>query len=557
MTPAQKIARQVRISFSITPTPTPIPIPIPAPSPTKTTPNQIPEPISASAIEPLTPAQAVAQQARQMDSHHPDQPAKPHEVTASPPGPSPAPETASFRVISGRKGLPGDGQDMMAVVRPPLENSLTPDKPPEPKIVKRTSKLGMSSQVSSILSASTDLTPSISTAFLTPSAPTNPPALPSITSHLPQPLPPPTPSAPPTSPPIIPVAIFPTYSDDDDNGSLEYSDGSPEVDSTELDPEEETDEEEDYDSNPLYIVLSTSLSPRLKNAYDSAKLVLLPTRRALPLDMPRKLPDPTLEFESEWEQWIAAHTFVSASDPSNPASGSSLTKDPAKEGIEWVGITSMKDKRVNLYLKPGTGLAEVRLTYIKPAPVVITPTNNLIPTCKSPESAALTDFSPIRPTLESDPHRTIRAKASPEDTDYHYHLPPSFGDPLTSPPPTNNPSPGILIERPPQLADSKTSPALTTIIRSPSTATESSLAFTQSSSAVSRASSEGWSDMPVTPPNLLTSIAPPSRTGVCKSHLSSTLKGVESSLDDPKPVLPLGPALTAPLLNPQIGRAHV
>ncbi|OAV99687.1 hypothetical protein PTTG_25255 [Puccinia triticina 1-1 BBBD Race 1] len=550
MTPAQKIARQVRISFSITPTPTPIPIPIPAPSPTKTTPNQIPEPISASAIEPLTPAQAVAQQARQMDSHHPDQPAKPHEVTASPPGPSPAPETASFRVISGRKGLPGDGQDMMAVVRPPLENSLTPDKPPEPKIVKRTSKLGMSSQVSSILSASTDLTPSISTAFLTPSAPTNPPALPSITSHLPQPLPPPTPSAPPTSPPIIPVAIFPTYSDDDDNGSLEYSDGSPEVDSTELDPEEETDEEEDYDSNPLYIVLSTSLSPRLKNAYDSAKLVLLPTRRALPLDMPRKLPDPTLEFESEWEQWIAAHTFVSASDPSNPASGSSLTKDPAKEGIEWVGITSMKDKRVNLYLKPGTGLAEVRLTYIKPAPVVITPTNNLIPTCKSPESAALTDFSPIRPTLESDPHRTIRAKASPEDTDYHYHLPPSFGDPLTSPPPTNNPSPGILIERPPQLADSKTSPALTTIIRSPSTATESSLAFTQSSSAVSRASSEGWSDMPVTPPNLLTSIAPPSRTGVCKSHLSSTLKGVESSLDDPKPVLPLGPALTAPLLNP-------
>ncbi|KAA1094577.1 hypothetical protein PGT21_025453 [Puccinia graminis f. sp. tritici] len=562
MTPAQKIARQVRISFSIA-QPPPV-----SSSPTKTTITHHetePKTTPSSALESLTPAQVVAQQARQMDSQHPDQPtskspSKPQETThhliSNPVGSLPSQEPASFRVISGRKGLPGDGQDMMAVVRPPPDSSLAPDRPPEPKIVKRTSKLGMSSQVSSILSASTDLTPSVPAALHTPSTPlpsnvTNPNSVPSTTpsipSHVPQALPSATSSASPTSPPVIPVAIFPTYSDEDDNGSLEYSDGGHEVDSAELEPEEETDEEEDYDSNPLYIVLSTSLSPRLKNAYDSAKLVLLPTRRALPLDMPRKLPDPTLEFESEWEQWIAAHTFVSASESTNPVSGGSLTKDPSKEGIEWVGITSMKDKQVNLYLKPGTGVAEVRLTYTKAAP--LTTPNNPILTSKSSEPVAQTDFSPIRPTLEGDPHRTIRAKVGPDDADYGYHHPSTFGDSLTSPLPTNNPSPGISIERP-QLPGSKTSPAVAAIIRSPSTATESSLAFTQSSSGVSRASSEGWSDMPVTPPNLLTSMAPPSRSGVCKSHLSNTLKGVENSLDDSKSALPLGPALTAPLLNP-------
>ncbi|KAH9471484.1 hypothetical protein Pst134EA_005380 [Puccinia striiformis f. sp. tritici] len=535
MTPAQKIARQVRISFSISqPSSSSIPTPTLQEAPTSTThqlesdPNLTQPPLS----DALTPAQAVAQQARQMDSHTDLQSLNPASNTKETlPGLSAPQDPASFCVISGRKGLPGDGHDRMAVVRPPTEISLTPERPVEPKIVKRTSKLGMSSQVSSILPGPTDPTPSTSTAFQNSTAPlplnlTNlpssiPPTTSTILHHVSQAPPVATPSAPSIPLPIIPVAIFPTYSDEDDNnGSLEYSDGSPVVDSRELDPEEETDEEEDYDSNPLYIVLSTSLSPRLKSAYDSAKLVLLPTRRALPLDMPRKLPDPTLEFESEWEQWIAAHTFVSASDSTNVASGSDTIKDQAKEGVEWVGIPSMKDKRVNLYLKPGSGIAEVRLTYIKPPSSQITP-NKSTAVCKSPESVAPTDFSPIRPNLEGDPHRTIRAKAGPDDTDYHYHSS-TFGESLTSPPPTSDPPPGIPIERP-QLTGSKTSPALTNIIRSPSTATESSLAFTQFSSGVSRA---------------------------CKSHLSNNSKAVETTLDDLTPVLPLGPALTAPLLKP-------
>ncbi|PLW58784.1 hypothetical protein PCANC_00324 [Puccinia coronata f. sp. avenae] len=569
MTPAQKIARQVRISFSISQSPPIIPS-----SPTNT-PNTIhhqhPEQdikLVPSLHETLTPAQAVAQLARQMDSHsdltppkpclpkshHESQPPSANLSTASNP---PSQEPVSFRVISGRKGLPGDGHDKLAVVRPSPDHPNATDKPAEPKIVKRTSKLGVSSQVSSLLSVSTDLAPSASMAFPTPPAslPTSvinqpsiaPTTTTSIPSHIPQVLPAATSAAPPLSPPVIPVAIFPTYSDEDDNGSLEYSDGGHELDSTELGVEEETDEEEDYDSNPLYIVLSTSLSPRLKSAYDSAKLVLLPTRRALPLDMPRKLPDPTLEFESEWEQWIAAHTFVSASDSLNPASGSKLAPDSSKEGIEWVGITSTKDKKVHLYLKPGTGVAEVRLTYNKVAPPI--PSNNPSPPCsKLPESSGQTDFVPTRPNLEGDPHRTIRAKVGADDSDYHYQSS-AFAESLTSPPPPpppliHNPSPGVSIERP-QLNGSKTLPALTTIVRSPSTATESSLAFTQCSSGVSRASSEGWSDMPVTPPNLLTTMGPLSRSGVCKSHLPSTLKEVESTLD-----LPLGPPLTAPLLNP-------
>ncbi|KAI9619128.1 hypothetical protein H4Q26_011808 [Puccinia striiformis f. sp. tritici PST-130] len=431
MTPAQKIARQVRISFSISqPSSSSIPTPTLQEAPTSTThqlesdPNLTQPPLS----DALTPAQAVAQQA------HP----------------------ASFCVISGRKGLPGDGHDRMAVVRPPTEISLTPERPVEPKIVKRTSKLAWWAEpssfsilkLSSFLNTSgTDRSNSIdidgipklncsATAKPHQSSIIDPPTTSTILHHVSQAPPVATPSAPSIPLPIIPVAIFPTYSDEDDNnGSLEYSDGSPVVDSRELDPEEETDEEEDYDSNPLYIVLSTSLSPRLKSAYDSAKL-----------------------------QWIAAHTFVSASDSTNVASGSDTIKDQAKEGVEWVGIPSMKDKRVNLYLKPGSGIAEVRLTYIKPPSSQITP-NKSTAVCKSPESVAPTDFSPIRPNLEGDPHRTIRAKAGPDDTDYHYHSS-TFGESLTSPPPTSDPPPGIPIERP-QLTGSKTSPALTNIIRSP------------------------------------------------------------------------------------------
>ncbi|KNZ49709.1 uncharacterized protein VP01_4836g2, partial [Puccinia sorghi] len=162
------------------------------------------------------------------------------------------------------------------------------------------------------------------------------------------------------------------------------------------------------------------------------------------------------------------------------------------------------------------------------------------------QSAGPTDFLPNRPSLEVDPHRMICAKVGPDETNYH-HQPTSFGESLTSPSPppsAHDPSPAISIERP-HLTGSQTAPAVTTIIHSPSTTTESSLPFTQSSSGVSCASSEGWSDMPVTPPNPLVSMGPSSRSGICKSHLSNPLKGVETFLD-----LPSGPPMTAPLLNP-------
>jgi hypothetical protein len=135
MTPAQKIARQVRISFSISQPPPIIPS-----SPTNTpntTHHQHPEQdikLVPSLHETLTPAQAVAQLARQMDSHSDLTPPKPclpksHHESQPPsanlstaPNP-PSQEPVSFRVISGRKGLPGDGHDKLAVVRP------SPDHP--------------------------------------------------------------------------------------------------------------------------------------------------------------------------------------------------------------------------------------------------------------------------------------------------------------------------------------------------------------------------------------------------------------------------------------------
>ena len=131
MTPAQKIARQVRISFSLSQPPA-LPSPTHPTSPIKTTQHHesdlksIPSP-----PETLTPAQVVAQQARQMDSHTDPQPKPPlpkshetHPPTSTSTAVNSSPQdSVSFRVISGRKGLPGDGQDKMAVVRSPPENS--------------------------------------------------------------------------------------------------------------------------------------------------------------------------------------------------------------------------------------------------------------------------------------------------------------------------------------------------------------------------------------------------------------------------------------------------
>lgn len=292
---------------------------------------------------------------------------------------------------------------------------------------------------------------------------------------------------------LIPLAVFPTYNqEEDETGSMDFIDPDAEIDEDE-DDEESEDDEEDYDSNPLYIVLSTSLSPRLKDAYDSAKLVLLPTRRALPLDMPRKLPDPTIEFESEWEQWIAAHTFVAA----DTLPGPSRTTEPAKGNVDWVALSKAKDRQVNLCLKPGTGIAEVRMTMAIYNSSSSSNSSTLPHPRHKPASTqnitdTLPDFStPHRPSSELDPHRTIRAK--PIDLK-HRLQDQSVSNRFSK-------SSTVTSELTATTSCSSSSVPCSDIIRSPSTTTESSSAFTRASSGVSRTSSEAWSDMPTTPPS--------------------------------------------------------
>ncbi|MBW0483423.1 hypothetical protein O181_023138 [Austropuccinia psidii MF-1] len=370
----------------------------------------------------------------------------------------------SFQVISGRKGLPDDGKANTAIIRPAIEHSNDSDRTSsiEPKIIKKLSRLGLANQPSSTPLESGHSNPNPTTQ---PPVPANTSSIPISDTTVPiaeciSPL-----SV--STPPIIPLAVFPTYQQDDDSTSLLFSDGPEQA---EFDDDAESDEEEDYDSNPLYIVLSTSLSPKLKFAYDSAKLVLLPTRRALPLDMPRKLPDPTIEFESEWEQWIAAHTFVCANESRDSLSNDSTNQDHNKDNFEWVGITTMNDRRVNLYLKPGSGIAEVRLTYNQPCSSLGTPINSTSILPAKVEITNSTDLPSTPSTYPKAPSRVaseqnVTTKSSKSST-------------------VTNSDPVFL----------------------PSIVTDSSAINTQSSSIISRTSSEAWSDMPPTPPNLPCSI---------------------------------------------------
>ncbi|EGG12073.1 uncharacterized protein MELLADRAFT_76561 [Melampsora larici-populina 98AG31] len=565
MTPAQKIAREVRRSFSLAASP---------PALHHTSQNShiernnnisssLPQPIDPASISPsepslldpsnhsLTPAQAVAHQARLMSTTLTNvtesvtastssipvtqatsnsniastsnlsseltasfcklklkkalTPSKPDLKVSLTKSDSPntiTPEPA-FRVISGRKGHPGDGKDQTAIVRP-LDTGPNAEKITEPKAVKAcpsvSSKLPLhtsgshppapTSPKATTFLTSPRLLPSVQVVEPSPS-----PVRPGSTSLAPSPVSP-TPLAPlvltpADNPPLIPLAVFPTYNEEEeDSGSVDFTD--PEAEITE-EEEEESEEEEDYDSNPLYIVLSTSLSPRLKDAYDSAKLVLLPTRRALPLDMPRKLPDPNIEFESEWEQWIAAHTFVAA----GPDTASSGSKESGKGGVEWVGISKSEDRRVHLSLKPGTGIAEVRLIMSRPGPSSSTTTttpavlsiNKPIVTPHRTDASTESDLTPaLRTAPEFDPQRTIRAKEP-------HNLP----DPIPVSNRFSNIS-TVTSDLTNTTSCSSSSAARSNLLRSPSAATDTSLPFTQSSSGVSRASSEGWSDMPTTPP---------------------------------------------------------
>lgn len=158
--------------------------------------------------------------------------------------------------------------------------------------------------------------------------------------------------------------------------------------------EEAAGEDEDYDSNPLYIALSTSETPTLRRAFDAAKLVLLPTRRSVPLDMPRCLPDPHADFEADWESWIASHAFV-------PVSGA------AGDGTEWKAAVASPRREVRLTMQPGSGIVTVRMTFspsIAPSSHSALPPMSL-PSISEPNTPELADMhrSPSTSTNASVP----------------------------------------------------------------------------------------------------------------------------------------------------------
>lgn len=176
MTPAQKIAREVRLSFSLTAPALPSLALKPLPEQASQSNSSSDSSTIIQAIMPasdptsdlkqgLTPAQAVAHQARLMaantipvetssnlpispatlNHHHTNltlssdpstsspklklkkTPSKPNPkisvVSLTNPPVTNIPSEPAFRVISGRKGLPGDGKDNSAIVRP-LDNAL-------------------------------------------------------------------------------------------------------------------------------------------------------------------------------------------------------------------------------------------------------------------------------------------------------------------------------------------------------------------------------------------------------------------------------------------------
>ncbi|CAH7686933.1 hypothetical protein PPACK8108_LOCUS21645 [Phakopsora pachyrhizi] len=249
--------------------------------------------------------------------------------------------------------------------------------------------------------------------------------------------------------------------------------------------------------------------------------------------MPQRLPDPSIKFESEWEQWIASHAFVTAheSGAQPSSSGCENSSHEKRDGIDWVGVSDSKERRVELCLKPGTGLAEVRLTTHRALPnklLVEGVGKTIFPVDESSNLTAGLNSS-SKTSIGVDPNRTVRGKQNLSDEHHAKPQPlpikfvPSSSRTLEhSSHSTDQPRPASGVVSLQQLNSD--------LVRSPSTATESSVTFTQSSSGVSRTSSDGWSDMPPTPPNMVSMVSLSNNSIPMKSHLSKNLNAVECPL---------------------------
>lgn len=79
-------------------------------------------------------------------------------------------------------------------------------------------------------------------------------------------------------------------------------------------------EELESDSHPLYRLLSRSLAPRVRAAWQSARLVLIPPTSSLPHDFAHWA-DEMEDSDDTWQSWLASHAF-------KPVEGGG---DPSKE----------------------------------------------------------------------------------------------------------------------------------------------------------------------------------------------------------------------------------
>jgi hypothetical protein len=72
-----------------------------------------------------------------------------------------------------------------------------------------------------------------------------------------------------------------------------------------------SDDDSDPDSNPLYLLLSNGSSPHLRQAWENARVILVPPRRTLPLEVEEADPQALRKGEepSGWERFVGMHVL--------------------------------------------------------------------------------------------------------------------------------------------------------------------------------------------------------------------------------------------------------
>jgi hypothetical protein len=74
-----------------------------------------------------------------------------------------------------------------------------------------------------------------------------------------------------------------------------------------------SDDDSDPDSNPLYILLSTGVSPHLRQAWETAKVILVPPRRTLPIEVEQADPQAQSTGEpGDWERFVGLHALAAS-----------------------------------------------------------------------------------------------------------------------------------------------------------------------------------------------------------------------------------------------------